>query len=213
MPLSLWRGSLTKFPRYSAIFPSAEFPNLTFDEVLEKVDFFNPKTVTYKKKSNFFVPCLLKYAPLSNDDDNSIPCKIRSEDHVTEAKMLIVNIDFIDKNLFCKILDRMRRDNVSFAWYPTFAQGCYETDCVKLIVPLDKALNKETYAKAWRGLNNLYFGVYPHFEAYLAKQQAVHTERKLNPIHFQRDPEKHEGGVISTDFLIANSEQAGGDNV
>jgi hypothetical protein len=207
MPLKEWHCDLTNFHKYSAVIPSEEFQQLAWPDLLDAVDFLNPKTLAYKKKAKTFIPCLLKDAPLVGKgliNATTTIGKMRSPNHVTEARLLVIDIDGMDENLFNESVTKLREDNVTFAWYCTFSQDrpdLYGMD-VRVLVPIDKALESHAYAAAARGLGARYFN--QQFKAILSQQQSVRVMKKS--IHWfcvHIEPINYEGGVISADFLIS----------
>lgn len=207
LSLEEWRGSLTKFPKYSAVIPSEEFQQLAWLDLLDAVDFFNPKTLAYKKMASIYIPCLLKDAPLIGKgliNATTTIGKMRSPNHVTEARLLVIDIDGMDENLFNESVTKLREDNVTFAWYCTFSQDrsdLYGMD-VRVLVPIDQALESQAYAAAAKGLGARYFN--QPFKATLSQQQTVYVLKKaIYWFSVEIEPENYEGGVISADFLIS----------
>ena len=201
MSLQEWHCELTKFPKFSAVIPSEEYQQLAWSELLQVVDFSNPKTLAYKKMAGIFIPCLLKDAPIVG---KGLDGKIRSPDHVTEARLLVIDIDEMNENLFNKSIAKLRKDSVTFAWYCTFSQDRPDQKGmdVRLLVPIDRALGSHAYADAARGLGVRYFN--QPFNAILSQQQSVRVMQKgIYSFRAEIDPENAEGGVISADFLIS----------
>jgi hypothetical protein len=207
MLLKEWHCELTKFSKYSAVIPSEEFQQLAWPDLLEAVDFLNPKTLAYKKMASIFIPCLLKDAPLVGKglvNAKTTIGKMRSPNHVTEARLLVIDIDEMNENLFNESVAKLREDNVTFAWYCTFSQDRPDQKGmdVRLLVPIDRALDSHAYADAARGLGVRYFN--QPFNAILSQQQSVRVLQEEKYFFRARiTPENVEGGVISADLLIS----------
>lgn len=125
-----WRGSLTTFNGFTNTRPDQEYSNSNWQDIKNKIAPEIPLLITDKKRGEYFIPCLLKEAPLVGvtlamaiKTGNSTVGKMRSKDHATETRFLIVDIDGLPENEFETILDGLKAENISYLTYSTYSHG------------------------------------------------------------------------------------------
>ncbi|WP_293006444.1 DUF3631 domain-containing protein [Nitrosomonas sp.] len=212
-PLSDWRGSITTFNGFTGIKPVLELDNLSWIEVCKKVCPNQPAIIDNKKAAQYFVPCLLKESPFVGKTlefaiQNGHPTtgKMRSKNHVTKSAMLLMDIDGISEADFNTGLAKIESDNLTYIAFTTHSHGSPIKPGmrIRLIIPLDKAIDVEKYAAAWRGFDQNYWnglaGSADSSGANLYQQQGTwccHSSRVE-----QAQSWSNEGGVASVDALI-----------
>lgn len=164
--LSDWRGSITTFNGFTGTKPVEELDNLPWTEICKKVCPDKPIIVIDKSQAQYFVPCLLKEAPLVGNTleaaikkGESTVGKMRSKSHVTAASILVVDIDRILESGFVNSLNKIKKDGIAFIVYTTHSNGdpAKPGMRVRLNIPLDRPLNIEEYAAAWHGFDQFYW--------------------------------------------------------
>ena len=163
--ISTWCGSLTTFDGFINPRPNQEYSNLNWEAVKNKLCPETPALMTDKKCGEFFIPCILKEAPLIGNTlamaekakSNTVG-KMRSKSHATDTDMLIFDIDGLPTAEFDPILKRLKAEGISFLSYSTFSHGnpAKPDTRARLIIPVDTAINVEDYPLAWKGFNSHY---------------------------------------------------------
>ena len=163
--LDEWRGSVTTFNGFTNTRPDQEYSNSNWQYLKNKIAPEIPLLITDKKRGEYFIPCLLKEAPLIGGtlemaikSESSTIGKMRSKYHATETRFLIVDIDGLPENEFETITDRLKAENISSLTYSTFSHGnpAKPGVRVRLIIPVDTAINVEDYPSAWHAFNTRY---------------------------------------------------------
>lgn len=213
MSLSDWRGSLTTFNGFTGTRPVLELVNATWEEISNLVRPEKPAAITDKRDGQYFVPCLLKDASLVGNTleaaiKNGQPTigKMRSKGHVTEATMLVTDIDGISRDAFYDTLIKIDNDGLTCIVYSTYSHGSEDKPGVRarMVVPVDQALATEAYRAAWHGFDQRYFGgaagMADSSGANLYQQQGIWC---CDPSRIDK-AEKWgiDGGVASADALI-----------
>lgn len=166
LSLSDWRGSLTVFRDFWGTRPVGQLVDATWSKILFLLSPERPAIIAEKANGRFFLPCGLKEAPLTGRTLEAAQTtgqptvgKMRSREHVTEASMLVMDIDGLAEADFLAGLARLGNDGSTFVAYSTFSyRSADKADMrARLIVPLDGALDAEGYRAAWRGLDDLYW--------------------------------------------------------
>jgi Protein of unknown function (DUF3631) len=163
--LDEWRGSVTTFNGFTDTRPDQEYSNSNWQGLKNKIAPEIPLLITDKKRGEYFIPCLLKEAPLIGGtlemaikSESSTIGKMRSKNHATETRFLTVDIDGLPENEFETITDRLKAENISSLTYSTFSHGnpAKPGVRVRLIIPVDTAINFEDYPSAWQAFNTRY---------------------------------------------------------
>lgn len=216
IPISNWRGSITTFKGFTGTIPLQEIKYVTWQAIQEVIAPPSPAILADKGQGKFFIPCALKSAPLVGNTldaamKNGLPIigKMRSKIHVTEATLLVIDIDGLPVTDFEKAIARIKSDHVTFLAYTTHSHGRENKPGMRarVVIPLDSSLDIENYSAAWHGLDQLYFsghaGKADSSGANLYQQQGTwcaHPDRvALAKCWTAR------GGIASADYLIANS--------
>lgn len=216
MPLSNWRGSIATFNGFTGTKPVQELKYVTWDAIKEVIAPASPVILEDKSKDKFFVPCALKDAHLVGNTldaakSNSQPIigKMRSKSHVTEASLLVIDVDGLSEEYLKAGLVKIKCDGLTYLAYTTHSHGRHDKPGmrVRLIVPLDRPLDITGYAAAWHGLDQLYFsghaGKADSSGANMYQQQGIFCAHPDRANLAERWSEH--GGIAASDALIANS--------
>jgi hypothetical protein len=206
-----WRGSLTTFNGFTDTRPDQEYSNSNWQDIKNKIAPEIPLLITDKKRGEYFIPCLLKEAPLVGGTlamaiktGNSTVGKMRSKDHATETRFLIVDIDGLPENEFETILDRLKAENISYLTYSTFSHGnpAKPGARARLIIPVDSVINVEDYPSAWQAFNTRYLaGSGDASGSNLYQQQGTWScEPSRQALAFKMS---NDAGVVSVASLMA----------
>jgi putative DNA primase/helicase len=221
LPLSKWRGSVTTFNGFTGTRPAREFKEVSWDQVCVVLCPPRPAVIADKSHGQYFVPCLLKEAPLVGSTRDAAmnagqptTGKMRSKGHVTDASMVVMDVDGLPEAEFVTGLRAMEQDGLSCLAYTTHSHGCEGNAGVRgrVVVPVDRPLDVDEYSAAWHGLDRRYWagnaGKADPSGANLYQQQGVwscHPDRTDKAQSW-----RVHGGVASSDVLIAISRSAQG---
>ncbi len=213
-PLEDWRGSLTTFKGFTSTRPDKEYSDLSWEDVKNRICPEKPVLLTDKKQGEYFVPCLLKKAPLvgitleiAKSQGAATTDKMRSKSHVTEASMLVMDVDGLPEAAFDTGLDKIKNDGISYLAHSTFSHGnpAKPGMRVRSVMPIDRAVGLEEYAAVWHGFDSLYWngqvGRADPSGAYLYQQQGTWYCNKTR--QDQAFKLSNDAGVASADALIA----------
>ena len=168
--LEQWRGDVTFFNKVSRPVPCKEILDAPWSEIVSAIKPEEPTRINDKADAKVFLPCRLQELPNS---DGAMEKK-RSKDHVTEAKILVVDIDGLPEANFQEGLDKLKADNVTFIAYTTFSHGLKADMRVRVVVPLDSAVDLREYAAVWRNFDRKYFNGADKSGAKMYQAQAVY---------------------------------------
>lgn len=208
IPLASWRGNITLFDGISATQPCDSREDLTWDEFRKVVCPVAPCLVSDKKEATYFLPCLLRDAPLTGStlerakqNDEPTVGKMRSKDHVTKSSALIYDFDGIDKPDFERIQEVLEDCALTHVAYTTHSHGREDKPGmrVRLCIPVDQPLSIETYATAWDGFVSLLPISPDRTGSKLYQQQgawACHPDRRDQADHWSNN-----AGVLSLEAL------------
>ena len=213
MSLHDWRGSLTTFNGFTGTRPELELVNTTWDVIKDIIAPPSPALLEDKSKGVYVVPCILKDAPLVGNTleaakRNGQPTigRMRSKQHVTVARLLIIDIDGLPETVLMAVFDKLQRDGVTYLAYTTHSHGSAEKPGmrVRLVILLDRPVDVAEYAAAWHGADQHYLngqaGKADSSGANMYQQQGTwcaHSSR----IHLSATWSNH-GGIASADALI-----------
>ncbi len=216
--LADWKGSLTTFKGFTGVHPNTEIDNQGWTEIINQMRPEKPAYISDKSKGQYFVPCLLKEAPfvgntLKSAETNGKPTvgKMRSKNHMTEATMLVMDIDGLPEADFEQGLGKIKADGITYLAYNTFSNGNPAKPGMRarIVLPLDRALNIDEYTAAWHGFDGLYWdgqvGKIDASSAHLYQQQGMwfcDSSRKDQELSWQ-----YTEGVASVDAFIAGVSQ------
>lgn len=214
MPLADWRGSATTFQGFTGTKPDQELHDAPWDDVAQLVCPASPAQLANKDDGLFFVPCPLKEAPLIGNTlaaaaKNGHPQtgKMRSKQHVTEASLLVIDVDGLSESDFATGLANIERDGLTFLAYTTHSHGSLEKPGVRvrIVTPLDRPADTEAYAAAWHGFDRQYWnrqaGKADPSGAKLYQQQGTWCCEKSRV--GKAECWTFRGGVASTDALVS----------
>jgi hypothetical protein len=167
VPLSAWTGSVTIFNGFTGTLPAKEIVAANFDAIASAICSDQSTLLADKINGRYFVPCALKEAPLigttlekAQQAGQPTVGKMRSKQHMTEASMLVVDVDGLSEEAFQAGLDALAKDGLTYLAFTTHSYGNPEKPGMRarLIVPVDRPLGDLEYRMAWHGFNARYFG-------------------------------------------------------
>lgn len=213
LQLSNWRGSITTFKGFISTRPDREFENIPWSEACNLLCPEKAEIIEDKRQGKYFIPCLLKVAPFvgstleaSKKAGESINGKMRSKMHVTEAEMLIIDVDGLNKSDFHIGLDKISKVGIAYLAFTTFSHGHPDKPGVRarLAIPLDRMLATEDYYLAWNGVDKYFWnGLAAKADSSSAK---LYQQQGTSCCHPARiDLAQHwvnNAGVASADALI-----------
>jgi hypothetical protein len=211
LPLERWRGDLSLLSGYFETTPFMRPRGLTWAELVEWVAPANgPMVVADKRSSTYFVLCALKSAPLTGrtlDQANrsGLPAVgvQRSSCHTTTTSSLAADYDLGCISEFRAVCLRIKAAGITFVAYTTWSVGLPAKGFrARVVIPLDKPIDAETYERAHKGANQAFFlGAADGSGQSLVQQQGVWA---VGP---DRIPMACRwlvaGGVASVDALVA----------
>lgn len=213
MSLSDWRGSLTTFSGFTGTIAAQELKDVGWPELCGQICPPKPAVLEDKKNGKYFVPCALKEAPLIGEtlktaqrSGEPTTGKMRSKSHVTEASLLVVDVDGLPSSDFNAAREKMKADGISLLIYTTYSYGSEDKPDVRvrLVIPLDRPVTIEEYESASHGFDARYFegrvGAADPSGAKMYQQQGTwccHPDRVK-----QAKSQHHSGGVASADAMI-----------
>ena len=159
-----WRGNLTFFKGFTSTQPSETFENLDWTAFGQKIYPDEPTVVTDKKDATYFLPCLLRDAPLTGStleraEKAGEPTvgKMRSKDHVTESNVLLFDFDGIEASACDQIRSYLEKQGLTYVAYTTFSHGLEDKPgmYVRVCLPVDQLLDAEAYPVAWHAFAGL----------------------------------------------------------
>jgi len=165
LPLVDWRGDLTMFNGFTGTIPSKELININWHEIVKTIKPDEVKCIIDKNRGEYFIPCLLKDAPLVGNTlaaakASGKECigKMRSKNHVTKANMLVIDIDGLSQDFVISISDKLKSEGITSLVFTTFSNGnpLKPGFRARLITPLDRALDVDEYRAAWIGFDIVY---------------------------------------------------------
>lgn len=167
IPLADWRGSVTTFNGFTGTIPAEEIVGVSFTTIAAVICPDQPAIVADKMYGSYFVPTALKEAAfigttLERAQQAGQPTfgKMRSKQHMTEASMLVVDVDGLSEEAFQAGLDAIANDGVTYLAYTTHSFGNPEKPGMRarIVVPVDRPLGDLEYRFAWHGFSARYFG-------------------------------------------------------
>lgn len=208
--LSLWHCCVTLFDGFYNPLPADELEAATFAVL---VNFVAPECGPIfgadKAALPFYVPCLLKVAPLTANMaklTGRASGKQRSSAHVTVARFLVIDVDGLSPSEFDALLGRLRGVGLTYLVYSTHSHGREDKPGVRgrLVVPVDRALDAGEYAKAWLGFDQIF--CYGAIAAADDSGRHLHQQQGVWVVHPDRAKSAfraiHKAGVASADTLI-----------
>jgi len=166
MKLSDWRGELTFFASNRSTIPTAEIQG-NFDEICSQLaPNEGPMVSNDKQNVAYFLPTLLKKAPLVGRtkeaavrQGQSLEGKQRSAKHVTSTAMVVLDLDGVPGDAFKTNIRRLKSTGLAFLAFSSYSHGNPEKKGVRcrIIAPVDAPLDVSDYKKACRGFAELFF--------------------------------------------------------
>jgi hypothetical protein len=154
---SNWRGAITLFNGFTGTRPTHEetctAPRLA--ELIAPID--GAQVVLQKAQGLYFVPCLLKEAPLvgktgERAHERGMPLigKMRSAAHVATGAYLKLDIDGMSQEAYDAMLEKLRDAGLAYLTYSTHSNGRADKPGVRarVILFLDRSLEPKDYQAA-----------------------------------------------------------------
>jgi hypothetical protein len=218
MALNDWRGSATFFPGFFDPLPVDDLHDAPFPLMAHRLaTTMNPAVGPDKATLPYFVPCMLKEAPLSAAmaaKTGQTTGKQRSAPCMTAASMLVLDVDGIDQAAFDDLVDALKAARLSFLIYSTHSHGKPDKPGIRarLVIPVDSPVDAANYAAAWLGFDLIFCGgLIAAADAsgrHLWQQQGVWaTSADRQDKAFRLF---HKDGVASADALIAEDRKVCG---
>ena len=189
-----WRGSVTLFHDIYHPAPCEEILDASWDDIASAINFQEPIPINKKDNAKVFLPCALK--ELLNSD--GVMEKIRSKDHVIDAKILVTDIDGLSEANFRERLEKLKADNVTFRGFTTFSQDLKPDMRVRILVPLDRPVDNREYTAVSVAFDAKYFNGADPSGTKMYQAQAVrccHPER-------QSQTWENTAGLLSVEDLL-----------
>jgi hypothetical protein len=211
--LADWRGSITLFKGFYRTTPAGEMENASWSDLSKLLCPAKPDILQEKCDGKYFIPCLLKNAPLvghtaeiAKFKGRPLFGKMRSKNHVTESSTLLIDLDGMSKDEFMSCMEQLKAAGITFVAYTTHSHGRPEKPGmrVRLAIPLDHPVSLQEYAAAWHGFDQMCFAGKVNASdpsgARMYQQQGVWSCHPSRIRHAQSW--QHEAGVASAATLI-----------
>lgn len=212
MTLGEWRGDAALFAGFFNTAPAEEIHGVPWAMLLANLaPSDGPAIVAEKADCVYFLPCLLKDAPLvgktrerAEERGTSLVGKMRSAMHITEARLIVADLDGITEAQLADIESRMQAEGLTYLLYSTHSHGRADKPGIRcrVLLPVDTPLNSTDYALACAGANVLLFAGLADPACFKLCQQngAYTTAADRAALAFRRD---HRAGVCSVAALLA----------
>jgi|GEM_PF-354677 len=213
MPLSEWRGSVTVFDGFYRTTPKRELENVSWSDICELLCPARPDILSNKKDGSFVVPCSLNEAPLVGTTldiakymGKPLFGKMRSKNHVSEAFLLLIDVDGLSEEELLKCLEQLKTGGITFVAFTTFSHGSPQKPGmrVRMGLALDRPVTKEEYTAVWLGFDQLFFsGQVSKADPSGAKMYQQQGTRCCHPSRISLAKSwSHNAGVASADALL-----------
>lgn len=220
MPLSACQFSVTTFSGYFDTILAYELSAATWSEVVANVaPADGPVLVKCKEDATYFVPCCLRAAPYIgktrekaiHEGRFSLEGKQRSAAHCTASAILKYDLDSMTGEQWAAVLEKLNASGLTFLAYSTWSYGLAEKPGVRVrvLIPMDVALDQADYELAWWGAAELLFTnlTVPHEKILESSAAKIHQQQGV----WSTAPEREhlafrihaKGGVASAAALIA----------
>ena len=211
--VSLGRFDISLFSNFYATSPSHEESSATAGRIADLITPEDgPRIVAEKGEGRFFVPCLLKTAPLvgktlENAIKQGLPTigKQRSGSHVTTGAWAKLDGDGLSEEQLAAIRATLNQAGIAYLIYSTHSHGREGKPGIRcrIIVFLDRTLDPAKYQRAVMSLSRRIFGQsLDASEARLHQQAGIwcaHPDRINRAFCFRQ----LDGLCVSTDGLLA----------
>lgn len=211
MTLAQWGGCCTLFSGFYNPLPADELADATFGMLVHYIaNADGPVIGANKDILPFFVPCLLKVAPLTQammGRTGLMEAKQRSSAHVTTAAYLVLDVDGLEQVEFDGLLDALRKAGLTFLAYSTHSNGREDKPGVRarLVIPVDRPLDAAEYKLAWLGFDQIFLD--GEIAAKDDSGKAMWQQQGIHVVHPERAHHAfrvvHKAGVANAEALIA----------
>ncbi|MCX7143796.1 MAG: hypothetical protein NT123_22680 [Proteobacteria bacterium] len=207
-----WKGDLTRFRGFYDPLPESSLAELSWPEYAGHIaNVAGPRLTRKKEQAPYFVPCLLKDAPLVGRTLEracraGLPLvgRQRSASHTTTARVIVVDLDGITAAQLARIEQRFQDAGLTYLIFSTYSHGRDDKPGIRcrIMLPVDMAMVAACYRQVSEGLNALFLENLADQTGFaLHQQQGVWaTAPDREHLAFHRE---HRGGVCSADALIA----------
>jgi hypothetical protein len=212
MNLNDWHGSLSLFSGFYDTRTALELDDVSWPVVVANIaPTDGPALLVDKKRATYFVGSALKVAPLVNGTREKaaklgLPLlgKQRSAAHITETRMVVIDMDRISEEQLAVIEKRLQAAGLTYLLYSTHSYGRADKPGIRcrVVIPFDSPLNVNDYKLVAAGANILLFdGLGDPSGFALHQQQGVWVAAPVRAhMAFRR---AHKAGVASAAALIA----------
>ncbi|GAB1393243.1 hypothetical protein MASR1M60_14060 [Rhodocyclaceae bacterium] len=211
MKLTDWRGDLTMFAGFYNTLTDEAIINETWPVIVANIaPSVGLAVIEQKEFGVYFVPCLLREAEFVGKTleramkHGAVTVgRQRSASHVTEAQMIVADLDSIEAEQLGRIEQRMADAGLTYLVYSSHSHGRQDkpgTRC-RIIVPVDRPLDSAAYKYAAAKLNELMLDGLSDPAGFALHQQqgtwATAAERVA--MAFRRE---HRAGVCDASVLL-----------
>jgi len=167
-PLSDCLFSMTTFNGFFGTLPTYEMTDDIWGQfVAITASADGPALVQFKDKTTYFVTCGLRVASYIgktrekavSERWGSLEGKQRSSSHCTASAILKFDLDGMTKEQWEVVQDRIKSSGLRVLAYSTWSHGLPEKPGVRVrvLVPMDTALEQDDYTLAWWGMAETLF--------------------------------------------------------
>lgn len=220
MTLPACQFSITTFNGYFDTIPAYELAEVTWSEIVANVAPADDLVLAKcKEDATYFVPCSLRAAPYIGktrekairESWSSLGGKQRSAAHCTASAILHYDLDSMTGEQWAAVLEKLNASGLTFLAYSTWSYGLAEKPGmrVRVLIPMDVALDQADYELAWWGAAELLFTdlTVPHERILDTSAAKIHQQQGV----WSTAPEREhlafrihvKGGVASAVALIA----------
>lgn len=154
LSVAAWRGSVSLFKGATSTRPVSEQASLSWSGFVAIVAPEQPRLVANKEDGEFFLPTVLREAPLvgatlEHARRHQLPLvgKMRSAGHVVEGCAVKLDLDGIERAELTRVLQALDDQNIAFVFYSTHSHGLKPNIRARLILPIDKPAGPDEYRR------------------------------------------------------------------
>lgn len=158
MPLSEWRGDVTKFTGQMHTIPIYEQRGQTAAALAGLLCPVEPFVTSDKTRAPYALPCKLKESllvgkTLAKAKARGLPLigLMRSASHVTEGRWIKLDLDGISKQNTRELIEKLESLGIGYLLYSTHSHGFKPRNRLRLVLFLDRELPTADYKRASQG--------------------------------------------------------------
>ena len=211
-PVSEWRGTISLFEGMTSVYPFFSGDEQTWLNFADAVAPKQPQIICDKSQGTFFLPTVLREAPLvgatrerAQVSGKPLNGVMRSAAHVVAGTAIKLDLDGVTKHKLVQVLECLKRQRLAYILFSTHSHRLKPGIRARLILPLDQALASAGYAQAVRRASTELLGCsLDASEAHLHQLAgcfAAHPDRSAGAFrHAHLD-----GVCLSSQALLASS--------